>query len=101
MYATMGGQFMRMHPVIIMAPKLQSGLWSSRSAPAGTIPACGLSISDVCCRKALIMLFSSLLGVTGMFLATWLQGRLSGFCTASPVVSSRQECFSLCSGVTS
>ncbi|CAE7524593.1 unnamed protein product [Symbiodinium pilosum] len=36
MYATMGGQFMRMHPVIIMA---------------------------------LIMLFSSLLGVTGMFLA--------------------------------
>ncbi|CAE7841404.1 CPK22, partial [Symbiodinium sp. KB8] len=36
MYATMGGQFMRMHPVIIMA---------------------------------LIMLFSSLLGITGMFLA--------------------------------
>ncbi|CAJ1337398.1 unnamed protein product, partial [Effrenium voratum] len=36
LYATMGGQFMRMHPVVIMA---------------------------------LIMLFSSLLGVTGMFLA--------------------------------
>ena len=24
MYATMGGQFMRMHPVIIMVPKLQT-----------------------------------------------------------------------------
>ena len=73
MYATMGGQFMRMHPVIIMVPEMQ--VVQAMTACCGTP-----------CRrlhsKALIMLFSSLLGITGMFLAAWLQ-TLSDFVTTA------------------
>ena len=64
MYATMGGQFMRMHPVIIMVPEMQ--VMQATTACCG--PPCQCLKS-----KALIMLFSSLLGVTGMFLVAWLQ----------------------------
>eukprot|EP00913_Durusdinium_trenchii_P024216 g22736.t1 len=55
MYASLGGQFMRMHPVIIMAGAQILRRFVDQIGRGAA--------------KALIMLFSALLGVTGMFLA--------------------------------
>lgn len=59
MYASLGGQFMRMHPVIIMAGAQILRRFVDQIGRGAA--------------KALIMLFSALLGVTGMFLALVLQ----------------------------